>query len=693
MQNLGYLGWAKNDEIAGTIDYNFQIEGIEIKLLNKDEEVISDKPSFYKKLIKYQSHIQSIGWQDEKYDGEVSGTSGFAKRIEAIKIELDKDLEGSVQYKSLVQGGIWQDYRKDGEVSGTTGQAKRIEAIRIKLTGNVSENYDIYYRVHVQSLGWLGWTKNDEIAGTNGYNYRIEAVEIKLTEKDDNSIISEKPSFYKRDLKYQTYMQTTGWQDYRYDGQTSGLKDSNKRMEAIRLELLNNEYGGGIKYKTLIENFGWEKDFKENNNISGTTGKSKRVEAIEIMLTGDISNYYDIYYRVFSDKLGWLGWAKNGEYAGTSGYGYTLKAIEVKLLKKGEQFNDPNKAYFATTSGYFVIASKTDDNKVIGVKGNTYVNNGNIISQIRDDKVAQIWKIKDYNNGFYKIESATNPSLSIGICNQEYKEGVNVCLNAEENLWQMKDLGDGYFTFVSDSLYLNIKNNNLIASDKDESDNFKFKLISFTETKTYRGIDISKWQGNIDWKLLSLENPEFIIMRAGSGRENNQKDSKFDEYYINAKKYNIPVGAYMYSYATNINETKKEANLVINWLNDKKLDLPIFYDIENINQTLLGKDVLTMIAKTFCSIIMDNGYKCGIYANKYFLKDSMNADELARDYPIWMAHWTGANNYDDVLNDLNKFGSDYSLTPYKYWQFSSLGAYQGIPENTVDLDFGYDIFD
>ena len=143
----------------------------------------------------------------------------------------------------------------------------------------------------------------------------------------------------------------------------------------------------------------------------------------------------------------------------------------------------------------------------------------------------------------------------------------------------------------------------------------------------------------------------------------------------------------------NVPNTIKEANLVIDWLDGKKLDLPIFYDIENINQTLLGKDVLTYIAKTFCNIITENGYRCGIYANKYFLKENMNAEELALDYPIWMAHWTGSNNYDNVLNNLNKFGSDYNLTPYKYWQFSSLGVYNGITENTVDLDFGYDIFD
>ena len=190
-----------------------------------------------------------------------------------------------------------------------------------------------------------------------------------------------------------------------------------------------------------------------------------------------------------------------------------------------------------------------------------------------------------------------------------------------------------------------------------------------------------------EMEFAESENPDFIIMRVGTGRNEYEKDSKFDEYYSSANYYDIPIGAYTYSFAKNIEEAKKEANLTLKWLDGKRLDLPIFYDIENISQTILGKEVLTKIAETFCLKIMENGYHCGIYANKYFLKDY-----LSSKYPIWLAHWNGTNNYNDALHDLN-FRTDYSLTPYKYWQFSSLGTYRGITANTVDLDIGYDIFD
>lgn len=68
-------------------------------------------------------------------------------------------------------------------MSGTSGQAKRLEAIRIRLTGELAKHFDVYYRVHAQSFGWMGWAKNGEAAGTAGYSYRLEAINIKLIPK------------------------------------------------------------------------------------------------------------------------------------------------------------------------------------------------------------------------------------------------------------------------------------------------------------------------------------------------------------------------------------------------------------------------------------------------------------------------------------------------------------------------------
>ena len=77
--------------------------------------------------------------------------------------------------------------KSDGQISGTVGIGKRLEAIQIKLNGNVSKKYNVYYRVHVQDYGWLDWAKNGESAGTIGLSKRIEAIEVKLVKKGENA--------------------------------------------------------------------------------------------------------------------------------------------------------------------------------------------------------------------------------------------------------------------------------------------------------------------------------------------------------------------------------------------------------------------------------------------------------------------------------------------------------------------------
>ena len=90
-----------------------------------------------------------------------------------------------------------------------------------------------------------------------------------------------------------------------------------------------------VMYKTHVQSFGWEKEWKKDGQMSGTSGKAKRLEAIRIELTGTISSYYDVYYRVHAQSYGWMGWAKNGETAGTAGLGKRLEAIQICLVEKG----------------------------------------------------------------------------------------------------------------------------------------------------------------------------------------------------------------------------------------------------------------------------------------------------------------------------------------------------------------------
>ena len=141
--------------------------------------------------IAYRTHVQSFGWQGWKYNGVMSGTSGKAKRLEGINIKLtNKPYSGSIVYTTHVQSIGWQGnennvntWFRDGQMAGTSGRAKRLEAIRIALIGEMAEHYDVYYRVHAQTYGWLAWAKNGEAAGTAGLSKRLEGIQIVLVPK------------------------------------------------------------------------------------------------------------------------------------------------------------------------------------------------------------------------------------------------------------------------------------------------------------------------------------------------------------------------------------------------------------------------------------------------------------------------------------------------------------------------------
>ena len=165
---------------VGLIGYSYVDYGVKSTSTNPTEG-----------LVNYKTHVQTYGWQGYVYDGSVSGTSGKAKRLEGINISLgDTGYSGGIRYTTHVQSYGWQGdkdkpetWSKDGAMSGTSGEAKRLEGIRIQLYGEVANHYDVYYRVHAQTYGWLDWAKNGGPSGTAGLRKRLEAIQIVLVPK------------------------------------------------------------------------------------------------------------------------------------------------------------------------------------------------------------------------------------------------------------------------------------------------------------------------------------------------------------------------------------------------------------------------------------------------------------------------------------------------------------------------------
>ena len=196
-QSFGWVDWVKNGESAGKEGLSKQLEAIEVVLVEKGEEVPG--ANLTEPSVVYSTHVETYGWLDFSANGAMSGTEGKAKRLEAIKINLqDAPYSGDIIYSTHVQDYGWLNTVSDGIVSGTSGESKRLEAIQINLTGDIANYYDVYYRVHAQDYGWLGWAKNGMKAGTEGYSKRLEAIEIKLVPKGTGVAVNENEAYKQR---------------------------------------------------------------------------------------------------------------------------------------------------------------------------------------------------------------------------------------------------------------------------------------------------------------------------------------------------------------------------------------------------------------------------------------------------------------------------------------------------------------
>lgn len=192
----------------------------------------------------------------------------------------------------------------------------------------------------------------------------------------------------------------------------------------------------------------------------------------------------------------------------------------------------------------------------------------------------------------------------------------------------------------------------------------------------YKGIDISKWQGNIDFSKLKSQGIDFVIIRCGYGKDISQKDNYFERNYKGCKEAGIKVGAYLYSYCSSLDDAYKEAQNCLKIIEGKTFDLPIFYDLEEERTSKLGKVNVTNIAKRFCETIEQAGYKAGVYANLNWFTNYIDVNELLQ-YKIWLAQWT-------TMHTAN-FRVDY-------WQYTSKGQVIGIVGN-VDMNNCYDNLD
>lgn len=186
------------------------------------------------------------------------------------------------------------------------------------------------------------------------------------------------------------------------------------------------------------------------------------------------------------------------------------------------------------------------------------------------------------------------------------------------------------------------------------------------------GIDVSQWQGNVDFTKVKAAGYDFVIIRAGYGQYANQKDPYFEQNYNRASAAGLHVGAYWYSYADSIDSAKAEARTCLNVIKGKRFDMPIYFDLEETSQFNRGKSFCDSITVAFCSAIEAAGYFAGLYISRSPLQNNISPD-VAKRYALWVAEYGPRCQYNGAIG---------------IWQNSSEYAVPGIAGN-VDHDICY----
>lgn len=354
MQTKGWNNWTDYEYSSqiGSTGQSKRLEAIALKMedvIEEPEEPETEEPEVGQKQMEENATVTATDDTEmmaEKETPEVSDTLEGDETADIEKPDQEEET-GGIRYRVHGQTYGWQGWKADGEVAGSTGQAKRLEAIQIELTGKYAEQYDIYYRVHSQTYGWLDWAKNGQKAGSLAYAKRLEALEICLVEKDGAAPGETADHYRYPKISYEAHSQSYGWRGETFDNAVAGVTGQAKRMEALKISLpdTGDTQGDGtskIRYRVYLQGTGWQ-DWKENGATAGTTGQERRIEAIEMHLEGPIAQEYDIYYSVHMAKIGWSAYVMGNpdpaaidDIVGTKDLSKRIEAVKIQMVKKGD---------------------------------------------------------------------------------------------------------------------------------------------------------------------------------------------------------------------------------------------------------------------------------------------------------------------------------------------------------------------
>ena len=293
-----------------------------------------------------------------------------------------------------------------------------------------------------------------------------------------------------------------------------------------------------------------------------------------------------------------------------------------------------------------------------------------------------------------RVFSGTNKTVNVGydgdLCNiisygDNYDGNINCKIEGEVNIHKTGTYNLKYI--LSDSsnntkevnVTLNVKeksNSNNSSSASTKKTQFIDVISKYKTDNNEIGIDVSKWQGNIDFNKVKSAGATFVMMRIGVQKK-ALGELEIDPYYLqnikNAKEAGLKVGVYLYSIATSREEAINHANWVLKTLDGETLDLPVVFDWESWskwNSFKISFHEINAILNNYIDTVKKGGYEGMLYSSKFYLE---NIWENKKEYPVWLAHYTEKTSYKGK---------------YVMWQLCNNGRIDGI-NGDVDIDILY----
>ena len=269
-------------------------------------------------------------------------------------------------------------------------------------------------------------------------------------------------------------------------------------------------------------------------------------------------------------------------------------------------------------------------------------------------------------------------------CGDNYDDNPKCYIEGE---YDISKIGKYNVTFVGVDSSNNESRHNFVlnvrkkpkssTSNNNSFVNFSDLVEKYKTDKTKMGIDISHWQGNIDFQKVKEAGVEFVYIRGGRGNGIGGEyviDKKFEKNIEGFNKVGIPVGVYFYSFANSVQDATEEAKWVLQHIKNYDVDLEIVFDWENwssFQEFDLSFKKLTNLASSFGKVVKNKGYQAMLYSSKNYLENVW----YPVDFPVWLAHYTDNTDYSGE---------------YKVWQLCNNGRVDGIDDNLVDIDIMYE---